>query len=42
MEINKLGLAAGTEFLDMVTGQYISDLDQLGRYWRSYHRKPST
>jgi len=23
MEINKLGLAAGTEFLDMVTGQYI-------------------
>ena len=24
MEINKLGLAAGTEFLDMVTGQYLS------------------
>ncbi|WP_206486553.1 3-deoxy-7-phosphoheptulonate synthase [Thalassotalea sp. G2M2-11] len=26
MEINQLGLPAGTEFLDMVTGQYISDL----------------
>ncbi len=26
MDINKLGLPAGTEFLDMVTGQYISDL----------------
>lgn len=26
MEINELGLPAGTEFLDMVTGQYISDL----------------
>jgi 3-deoxy-7-phosphoheptulonate synthase len=30
MEINKLGLAAGTEFLDMVTGQYISDLISWG------------
>lgn len=26
MQINELGLPAGTEFLDMVTGQYISDL----------------
>jgi len=26
MEVNKIGLPAGTEFLDMVTGQYISDL----------------
>ncbi len=26
LDINKLGLAAGTEFLDMITGQYISDL----------------
>jgi len=26
MDINELGLPAGTEFLDMVTGQYISDL----------------
>ena len=30
MEINKLGLPAGTEFLDMVTGQYISDLISWG------------
>ena len=30
LEINKLGLAAGTEFLDMVTGQYISDLISWG------------
>ncbi|REL35514.1 3-deoxy-7-phosphoheptulonate synthase [Thalassotalea euphylliae] len=26
VDINELGLPAGTEFLDMVTGQYISDL----------------
>lgn len=30
LEINKLGLPAGTEFLDMVTGQYISDLISWG------------
>ena len=30
MEINRLGLPAGTEFLDMVTGQYISDLISWG------------
>jgi 3-deoxy-7-phosphoheptulonate synthase len=30
MEINQLGLPAGTEFLDMVTGQYISDLISWG------------
>jgi 3-deoxy-7-phosphoheptulonate synthase len=30
VEINQLGLAAGTEFLDMVTGQYISDLISWG------------
>lgn len=30
MEINELGLPAGTEFLDMVTGQYISDLISWG------------
>ena len=30
LEINKMGLAAGTEFLDMVTGQYISDLISWG------------
>ena len=30
MDINKLGLPAGTEFLDMVTGQYISDLISWG------------
>jgi len=30
MEINNLGLPAGTEFLDMVTGQYISDLISWG------------
>ena len=30
MQINKLGLPAGTEFLDMVTGQYISDLISWG------------
>ena len=30
MEINKIGLPAGTEFLDMVTGQYISDLISWG------------
>ncbi|WP_077285997.1 3-deoxy-7-phosphoheptulonate synthase [Cognaticolwellia aestuarii] len=30
MKINKLGLPAGTEFLDMVTGQYISDLISWG------------
>ena len=30
MDINELGLPAGTEFLDMVTGQYISDLISWG------------
>ncbi|QOL24905.1 3-deoxy-7-phosphoheptulonate synthase [Thalassotalea sp. LPB0316] len=30
MDINKMGLPAGTEFLDMVTGQYISDLISWG------------
>ena len=30
VKINKLGLPAGTEFLDMVTGQYISDLISWG------------
>ena len=30
VEINDLGLAAGTEFFDMVTGQYISDLISWG------------
>ncbi|XQW86732.1 3-deoxy-7-phosphoheptulonate synthase [Thalassotalea piscium] len=30
LEINNLGLPAGTEFLDMVTGQYISDLISWG------------
>ncbi|WP_077343190.1 3-deoxy-7-phosphoheptulonate synthase [Pseudocolwellia agarivorans] len=30
MDINRLGLSAGTEFLDMVTGQYISDLISWG------------
>jgi 3-deoxy-7-phosphoheptulonate synthase len=30
MKINELGLPAGTEFLDMVTGQYISDLISWG------------
>jgi len=30
MDINALGLPAGTEFLDMVTGQYISDLISWG------------
>lgn len=30
VDINKIGLPAGTEFLDMVTGQYISDLISWG------------
>ena len=30
MKINELGLPAGTEFLDMVTGKYISDLISWG------------
>ena len=30
LEINNLGLAAGAEFLDMVTGQYIADLISWG------------
>lgn len=30
MDINQLGLPTGTEFLDMVTGQYISDLISWG------------
>jgi len=30
VEINEIGLPAGTEFLDMVTGQYISDLISWG------------
>lgn len=30
VDINEMGLAAGTEFLDMVTGQYISDLISWG------------
>ncbi|NNN45177.1 MULTISPECIES: 3-deoxy-7-phosphoheptulonate synthase [unclassified Vibrio] len=30
LEINKLGLATATEFLDMITGQYIADLISWG------------
>ncbi len=30
LDINKLGLATATEFLDMITGQYISDLISWG------------
>ena len=30
VDINEMGLPAGTEFLDMVTGQYISDLISWG------------
>ncbi|KOO09986.1 phospho-2-dehydro-3-deoxyheptonate aldolase, partial [Vibrio xuii] len=30
LDINKLGLATATEFLDMITGQYIADLISWG------------
>ena len=38
-EINELGLPAGTEFLDMITPQYIADLISWGDR-RPHHREP--
>ena len=42
VSINQMGLPAGTEFLDMVTGQYISDLISWGAIGARNHRKPGS
>lgn len=39
LAVNELGLPTATEFLNMVTGQYIADLISWGNR-RTYHRKP--
>ena len=38
--LNNLGLPVGTEFLDLLSPQYISDLVSLGRDRRAHHREP--
>jgi 3-deoxy-7-phosphoheptulonate synthase len=38
LDINEMGLPAGTEFLDMITPQYIADLIVLGRDRCAHHR----
>ena len=40
VDINEIGMPTATEFLDMVTGQYISDLITWGRHRRAHHRIP--
>ena len=40
VEINRLGMPAGSEFLDVISPQYIGDLISLGRDRRAHHRKP--
>jgi hypothetical protein len=40
IEINRLGVPAGSEFLDVISPQYIGDLISLGRHRRAHHRKP--
>ena len=39
-EINELGLAAATEFLDMITPAIHRGFHCLGRYWGAYYREP--
>jgi 3-deoxy-7-phosphoheptulonate synthase len=40
VDINRLGVPAGSEFLDVISPQYIGDLISLGRHRRAHHRKP--
>ncbi|VTP67176.1 Phospho-2-dehydro-3-deoxyheptonate aldolase, Phe-sensitive [Leclercia adecarboxylata] len=37
LQVNELGVPTATEFLDMVTGQFIGRSDQLGGYWCPHH-----
>ena len=40
LDLASLGLPAGTEFLDLLSPQYISDLVSWARDRRAHHRKP--
>ena len=40
VDINRLGVPAGSEFLDVISPQYIGDLISLGRDRRAHHREP--
>lgn len=40
LQVNELGVPTATEFLDMVTGQFIADLISWGAIG-AYHRKPN-
>ena len=41
IEINRLGLPAGSEFLDVISPQYIGDLISWGGDWSQNHRESS-
>ncbi len=41
LEINEMGIPAGTEYLDLISPQYLADLDQLVcAIWRAHYREP--
>ncbi len=42
IEINRMGLPAGSEFLDVISPQYIGDLISWGGDWRAYDREPGS
>ncbi len=41
LDVNDLGMPAATEYLDLITPQYVSDLICLGGHRRAHHGKPS-
>ncbi len=42
LDLNDMGLPTASEFLDMITPQYVADSDELGRDRCPYHRIPGT
>ena len=41
LDLAEMGVPAGTEFLDMITPQYMAGLGKLGCHRRAYHGEPS-
>ena len=40
LDLAAMGVPTGTEFLDMISPQYIAGLVSLGRHRRAHHREP--
>jgi 3-deoxy-7-phosphoheptulonate synthase len=40
LDIAEMGVPAGTEFLDMISPQYVAVAGELGSDWRAHHREP--